>query len=399
MAGRWKLGAGGICALLVVTTFAGVAGARAPEEVGTSAAEEIPLLEARVREQDAMLEAQIEEISAVGSELEEAQVRVDAVRARSQELERQTRSLNAQLESQREAYAATRARYEERAEAAYRGDEVEGLLSILDGLLGSTQGFGVLADGRMVEILLQGREDLESYAESEQLLENTLRQISEKERAFMQARGEERARAEELRRREDELEASVERIRSDRARVEVRLEELEAEERARILRQRSATGSEDAQLQQELGIAREDIVARPVEQLSKEEYKKLYKKSAREYGFGEDWYILAAVGKVESNHGENMGPSSAGAMGPMQFLPSTWQTSGVDGNGDGKANIMDPRDAIPAAARYLRVGGAPEDWYAALYSYNHADWYVKKVLGVAEGYRRLAEDDSVGPYV
>jgi soluble lytic murein transglycosylase-like protein len=387
MAGRSRLVAGGICAILVATTYAGEAGARAPEE--------IPLLEARMREQDAMLEAEIEEISAVGSELEEAQVRVDDVRARSQELERQARSLNAQLESQREAYAAARARYEERAEAAYRGDEVEGLLSILDGLLGSTQGFGVLADGRMVEILLQGREDLESYAESEQLLENTLRQISEKERAFIDAREEERARAEELRRREDALEASVERIRSDRA----RLEELEAEERARILRQRSATGSEDAQLQQELSIAREDIVARPVEQISKERYKKLYRKSAREYGFGEDWYILAAVGKVESNHGENMGPSSAGAMGPMQFLPSTWQTSGVDGNGDGEANIMDPRDAIPAAARYLRAGGAPEDWYAALYSYNHADWYVKKVLGVAEGYRRLAKDDSVGPYV
>ena len=108
---------------------------------------------------------------------------------------------------------------------------------------------------------------------------------------------------------------------------------------------------------------------------------------------------MAAVGKVESDHGENMGPSSAGAMGPMQFMPSTWESSGVDGNGDGVANVMDPRDAIPAAAKYLKTGGAPKDWYAALYSYNHADWYVKKVLGVAEGYRKLAKDNRVGPYV
>ena len=125
----------------------------------------------------------------------------------------------------------------------------------------------------------------------------------------------------------------------------------------------------------------------------------LYRASARDYGFGPDWYILAAVGKVESNHGENMGPSSAGAMGPMQFLPSTWETSGVDGNGDGVANIMDPEDAIPAAAGYLKDGGAPQDWYRALYTYNHADWYVKKVLAVAEAYRRLAKDERVGPYI
>jgi membrane-bound lytic murein transglycosylase B len=109
--------------------------------------------------------------------------------------------------------------------------------------------------------------------------------------------------------------------------------------------------------------------------------------------------VLAAVGKAESDHGENMGPSSAGALGPMQFLPSTWRVAGVDGNDDGVANIMDPEDAIPAAARYLREGGAPEDWYAALYTYNHADWYVKKVLRIAEGYRLLAEDERVEPYI
>jgi membrane-bound lytic murein transglycosylase B len=133
--------------------------------------------------------------------------------------------------------------------------------------------------------------------------------------------------------------------------------------------------------------------------MPKREYVELYKKSAQKYGFGRDWYVLAAVGQVESDHGQNVGPSSAGAMGPMQFLPSTWVTSGVDGNGDGQANIMDAEDAIPAAAGYLKEGGAPRDWYAALYSYNHADWYVKKVFAVAEAYRRLAKDGRVEPYI
>ena len=126
---------------------------------------------------------------------------------------------------------------------------------------------------------------------------------------------------------------------------------------------------------------------------------RLYRQAAEEYGFGPDWYILAAIGQVESGHGENMGPSIAGAMGPMQFMPSTWQSSGVDGNGDGVANVMDPEDAIPAAAGYLKEGGAPQDWYAALFSYNHADWYVQKVLAVAEAYRRMDEDRGTRPYL
>ncbi len=201
-----------------------------------------------------------------------------------------------------------------------------------------------------------------------------------------------------MRRREERLDDAVSRIRDDRSRTDSRISRLRKAERARILRTKAATGGPMVQRQRELKIAHQDIVAQPIRPITKKQYIRLYRASAKKYGFGKDWYILAAVGKVETNHGENMGPSSAGAMGPMQFMPSTWKTSGVDGNGDGVANVMDPRDAIPAAARYLKAGGAPEDWYAALFSYNHADWYVKKVLGVAEGYRRLADDDRVGPY-
>ncbi len=126
---------------------------------------------------------------------------------------------------------------------------------------------------------------------------------------------------------------------------------------------------------------------------------RIYKDSAERYGFARDWYVLAAVGKIESNHGENMGSSSAGAMGPMQFLPSTWSSYGVDGNGDGEANIMNPEDAIPAAAAYLKAGDAPDDWYAALFTYNRAGWYVEEVLAIAENYRRIHGDGTVGPYL
>ena len=151
--------------------------------------------------------------------------------------------------------------------------------------------------------------------------------------------------------------------------------------------------------ERELKIAREDIASQPVEPIPYEEYVRLYKESAERYGFGEDWYVLAAVGKIESNHGENVGSSSAGAMGPMQFLPSTWISYGVDGDGDGEANIMDPKDAIPAAASYLKAGGAPDDWYAALFTYNRAGWYVEEVLVIAENYRRIHRDHTVGPYL
>jgi membrane-bound lytic murein transglycosylase B len=162
--------------------------------------------------------------------------------------------------------------------------------------------------------------------------------------------------------------------------------------------QPAATGYGKERRGRELRIARDEIVSKPVDEMSLKRYKKLYEEAAEEYGFGEDWYVLAAVGKVESDHGQNMGPSSAGALGPMQFMPSTWESYGLDANGDGRANIMDPEDAIPAAARYLKAGGAPDDWYEALYTYNHAGWYVEKVLKMAEKYRQAAGDEEVGPY-
>ena len=87
------------------------------------------------------------------------------------------------------------------------------------------------------------------------------------------------------------------------------------------------------------------------------------------------------------------GENRAGAGGPMQFVVGTWASYGVDGNGDGVVSRYDARDAIPAAARYLRASGAPGDWRRALFAYNHAGWYVVDVAERAAAYRGAAHTD------
>jgi murein DD-endopeptidase MepM/ murein hydrolase activator NlpD len=81
-----------------------------------------------------------------------------------------------------------------------------------------------------------------------------------------------------------------------------------------------------------------------------------------------------------------MGPSSAGAIGWMQFMPSTWVRWGTDANGDGLADPWNPDDAIYSAARYLAAAGGQTDINRGVYAYNHADWYVKEVLDLANVY-------------
>lgn len=96
--------------------------------------------------------------------------------------------------------------------------------------------------------------------------------------------------------------------------------------------------------------------------------------------------ILAAINFIETGFGANLGPSSASAQGWMQFMPETWVSYGVDGDGDGDKDTNDPWDAIHAAANYLHASGAPGDWRRAIFAYNHADWYVEDVLAAAEKY-------------
>jgi transglycosylase-like protein with SLT domain len=104
--------------------------------------------------------------------------------------------------------------------------------------------------------------------------------------------------------------------------------------------------------------------------------------------YGIPWEVLAAINKVETDFGRNLGPSSAGAIGWMQFMPSTWARWGVDANGDGVADPNNPTDAIFSAARYLAACGGQTNISAAIYCYNHSDWYVNDVLGLAALYGR-----------
>jgi Transglycosylase SLT domain/Peptidase family M23 len=104
------------------------------------------------------------------------------------------------------------------------------------------------------------------------------------------------------------------------------------------------------------------------------------------------WEVLASINKHESAFGTNMGPSTAGAVGWMQFLPSTWKAYGVDANDDGEKDPYNPLDAICAAARYLNAAGGEEDLRTAIFAYNHADWYVDLILSTAQQYGKLPEE-------
>ncbi|GAA4528135.1 lytic transglycosylase domain-containing protein [Amycolatopsis samaneae] len=137
------------------------------------------------------------------------------------------------------------------------------------------------------------------------------------------------------------------------------------------------------------------------------------------------WATLAGIGRIESNHGQyggavlqenglpskpivgvpldgspgveaiNEGDSPAHAMGPMQFIPSTWRKWASDGNGDGMGDPQQIDDAALSAARYLCAGGrdmaSPSGWWAGILSYNNSTEYAQKVFGLADGYAKAAQ--------
>jgi hypothetical protein len=116
------------------------------------------------------------------------------------------------------------------------------------------------------------------------------------------------------------------------------------------------------------------------------DYLVLYRDAAARFGL--DWPVLAAVGRVETNHGRNRNgcdPNYAGARGPMQFLEPTFVHAAKLARIT-DPDICDPADAIPAAAAYLKSNGAPSDWQRALYRYNPANWYPPLVMGWAQRY-------------
>jgi hypothetical protein len=127
-------------------------------------------------------------------------------------------------------------------------------------------------------------------------------------------------------------------------------------------------------------------------------YLPLYQQAARRCP-GLSWAVLAAIGKVESDHGRSRLPgvrsgwNAAGAAGPMQFgigvgrSGNAWARYGADFDHDGRRSVYDPGDAIPTAARYLCATGAPRRLDRALYAYNHSWAYVAKVKTIAARYR------------
>ena len=112
-----------------------------------------------------------------------------------------------------------------------------------------------------------------------------------------------------------------------------------------------------------------------------------YRQAERRFGVSRR--VLAAVNLVESAFNRLRSHSTAGARGPMQFLPATWRTYGLGGDVD------DPHDAILGAANYLHASGAPRSYRRALYSYNPSRLYVDAVLRYARAIRR----DSRAYYV
>ena len=152
------------------------------------------------------------------------------------------------------------------------------------------------------------------------------------------------------------------------------------------------------------------------------DYLVLYQRAGE--SFGVDWAVIAAIGKMECDHGRYRAPgcyppgtvNRAGATGPMQFLGSTWYAAttpmtvpppgppttspaagyATDGDRDGLADVWNPADAIFAAARLLKANGAPDDYRKALTAYNPSDSYVNAVLAKAAAYRRQFGSGATG---
>ena len=133
------------------------------------------------------------------------------------------------------------------------------------------------------------------------------------------------------------------------------------------------------------------------------EYLALFRAAGAAYGI--PWEVLAGIGKVECDDGQDPDPSCtqqgavnyAGAAGPMQFLASTWAAYGVGVDGNGPPDRWNPADAIYTAARYLKANGAPQELRGAIYAYNHSSEYVEEVLRWAALYEHDAQLTETAP--
>ena len=132
------------------------------------------------------------------------------------------------------------------------------------------------------------------------------------------------------------------------------------------------------------------------------DYLQLYQQAG--LAFDVPWQVLAGIGKVECDHGQNPDPAcrqegatnAAGAGGPMQFLASTWQTYGISASGSGTPDRWNPADAIVSAANFLKQNGAADNIEEAVFAYNHSEAYVQQVLAWADLYANVDGASAAG---
>jgi len=301
----------------------------------------------------------------------------DEVDAASSEYRKALRSLSGavtkEVSADAAADAASRAALmadQDRVAAVRALEQSGGSLAMLDGLLSSGSPSDLAAQMKIstevLHVLASGSEFLDSAArQSSHLAERqehgtkaSMVTVADVEAAYRRLDG--------LLTEQEEVLATLDDQASDLARAEQAQARVDAERAA------AAAAASAASVEATAGGIPKS-------------YLTLYQTAASTCS-GLPWPVLAAIGQVESGHGTNTGPSPAGAMGPMQFLPSTFAAYAVDGDGDGVADIWSPADSIYSAAHYLCANGAgngPRGLYSAIYHYNHADWYVLMVMRVA----------------
>jgi Transglycosylase SLT domain len=130
-------------------------------------------------------------------------------------------------------------------------------------------------------------------------------------------------------------------------------------------------------------------------------------KAATKYKLGPRGFaIVAAIHFVESDFGRSPLPGVArgtqnevGAEGPGQFLVPSWEEFGQDADGDGVKDVYGIPDSIYGTANYMHLSGAPQDWWGAIFAYNHAGWYVEEVLEKAKEFESTVQISCTEPSI